>query len=68
MSRRISVLVFFEGPPTAAHETPQMASSQNAPNRFSQRILPPDHQPGQATSNLPANAKSTGKAMIGGQS
>jgi len=49
MSGPISMLVFFEGPPTAEHETPQRALSPNAPRNF------------------PANAKSTCKAMIGGQ-
>lgn len=59
--------------PPALHGTPKRALSLNAPrknvaNTLIQRTLLPDGKPGQATSNLPANAKSTGKAMIGGQS
>jgi len=72
MSGPISMLVFFEGPPTAEHETPQRALSPNAPRknvakRFAQRIRVSDRKPGQAASNFPANAKSTCKATIGGQ-
>lgn len=72
MSRPISVLVPREGPRAAIHETLQRALSPNAPHknvakRLAQRIRVSDRKPGQATSNLPANAKSTGKAMIGGQ-
>jgi hypothetical protein len=72
MSSPISVLVPREGPRAAIHETLQRALStdelrKNVANTLAKRTQLLDGKPSQATSNLPANAKSTGKAMIGGQ-
>jgi predicted DNA-binding transcriptional regulator AlpA len=58
--------------PPSLHGAPQRAFRFNAPrknltNTLTQRTLLPDGKHDQATSNLPANAKSIGKAMIGGQ-
>ena len=72
MTRPISVLVPREGPLAATHETLQRALSlnelrKNVANTLAQRTQLSDGKPSQETSNFPANAKSTVKAMIGGQ-